>query len=75
MIPTTEFHWDWLTEKGLLAPVNIATVEGDELVANATLTLEHAPVVDQLNDCGNVTVAPEDGLLRVATQDASRGSP
>jgi hypothetical protein len=56
----------------VLDPVtlNTATVDGFELVANARLSPEQLPAVDQLNVCGNVTDAPDEGLLSVAVQAA-----
>ncbi len=44
------------------------TVDGFELVAKAKNKLLQVPLVDQLKVCGNVILAPEDGLLKVAVQ-------
>jgi hypothetical protein len=41
----------------------MATLAGLELVANARLNPVQGPEVDQLNVCGNVTDAPDAGLL------------
>ena len=48
--------------------LNVETLDGLELVANARLSPVQLPLVDQLKVCGNVSEAPFDGLLSEAVQ-------
>ena len=63
----------WLALILVLVPdtLNVETLDGLELVANARLSPVQLPLVDQLNVCGNVIEAPLEGLLSVAVHAAS----
>src|SRR3954453_16924513 len=50
--------------------LNVYRVEGFELVANPMLNPVQLPEVDQLNVCGKLNDAPDDGLFNVAEQTA-----
>ena len=58
----------WLASIVPLVPdtLNIQTVEGLELVANARVKPVQLPLVVQVNVCGKVIEAPAEGLPNVA---------
>ena len=51
--------------------LNIHTVEGFELVANARVSPVQVPLVVQVNVCGKVIEAPAEGLPNVAEHVAA----
>ena len=63
----------WLALMLVLVPdtMNVDTLDGLELVANARLSPVQLPLVDQLNVCGKLIEAPLEGLLSDAVQPAT----